>query len=136
MIRKLCPSSRIVLCPVLPTKRSDWTNRGRCFNDFLFNYVNSSNGRVVNINFGEFCDNSTGLLSDKFGKYWQPEDPLHLGSAGIRMLASKIRHCVYGSATSNRSYSSVLQGNTSDASRSRLSRHGTAKLGHSSLAPS
>ena len=111
-IRKLCPSSRLVLCPVLPTKRSDWTNRACCFNGFLFEYANRSNGKITTMNAGGFCNNNSGLLADELGLYWKPDDPLHLGSRGIRVLANMIRHCVYGSATTGRSYSSVLVGNT------------------------
>ena len=103
---------------------------------FMLSVNHESNGKIITMNTGEFCNLNSGLLADEQGKFWKPEDPLHLGSSGIRLLASKIRQCVYSSATTGRSYSSVLRGNASDASRSRLSHHGTAKLGQSSLAPS
>ena len=128
IIRRLCPRSKLVLCPILPTKRMDWTNRARCFNGFVSSYVNQSNGNVLTMNPGEFCDKS-GMLADCLGKYWKPDDPLHLGSSGIRLLASKIRHCVYASATSGRSYSSVLGGSTSGASRYGHTHHGGVEHG-------
>ena len=52
------------------------------------------------------------------GRYWNPEDQLHLGSKGIGLLVRLIRRMVYDSVISPsrmyREYSSVVQGNGVD----------------------
>ena len=106
----LCPNSKVVVSPILPTKRHDWNKRAMYFNSLLFKYANTIRHRFTTLRFGMFVDGNTGLLCDILGSYWNPDDPLHLGSKGIRALARLIREQVYSSrVTSNISYSDMLQ---------------------------
>ena len=44
--------------------------------------------------------------------YWDPSDPLHLGSNGIRSLVSIVSQCVFSSGVSGLSYSDALTGHS------------------------
>ena len=70
------------MSPILPTKSQDWNKRAAYFNKLLFKFCNGSNGKVIAHNFSSFCDEYGNLRSD-MGKYWDPSDPLQLGSNGI-----------------------------------------------------
>ena len=77
----------------------------------MFNFCNGSNGKVIAHNFSGFCDEYGNLRSD-MGKYWDPSDPLHLGSNGIRSLVNIVRQCVFSSGVSGLSYSDALTGHS------------------------
>ena len=112
----LCPSSKLFVSPILPTKSKDWNRRAICFNRNLFEYCNNSNGKFVALNFSEFSDEYGNLRND-MGKFWNPSDPLHLGSKGISTLVKIVRHCVYSSGTTTLSYSAALSGHGVSGSR-------------------
>ena len=61
------------------------------------------------LNFNEFSDQYGNLRND-FGKFWNPSDPVHLGSNGIRTLVKIVRQAVFGSGISTMSYSDALSG--------------------------
>ena len=77
--------------------------------------------KFVALNFNEFCDNYN-KLSDDMGKFWNTNDPLHLGSKGISTLVKIIRKHVYSSvivpSPHVRDYSAVIRGHS-------VSREGT-----------
>ena len=107
----LCPTAKLFVSPILPTKSQDWNKRAVYFNKLLFNFCNGSNGKVIAHNFSGFCDEYGNLRSD-MGKYWDPSDPLHLGSNGIRSLVNIVRQCVFSSGVSGLSYSGALTGHS------------------------
>ena len=125
-ISVLCPESRVFVSPILPTKSQMWNQRAEYFNKLLFAYMNQSM-KFVALNFNEFCDNDN-KLSDDMGKFWNKNDPLHLGSKGISTLVKIIRHHVYSSvivpSPHVRDYSAVICGHS--VSRENAS-HGAAE---------
>ena len=136
IIRTLCPKSKLVVSPILPTKDREWNTRALYFNKLLFDYENKSNGKVKTHDFNGFCD-FTGKLSESMGRYKKPSDPLHLGSSGIRLFVKLIRDCVYKSdhVTSDRLFNDVVRGKNSGVSRVRNSHRGVAEQSQSSFAP-
>ena len=135
IIRTLCPKSKLVVSPILPTKDREWNVRALYFNKLLFDYENKSNGKITTHDFNGFCD-FTGKLSESMGRFKKPSDPLHLGSSGIRLLVKLIRDCVYKSnqVTSDRLFNDVVRGNNSGVSRVRNSHRGVAEQSQSSFA--
>ena len=128
----LCPTSKLFVSPILPTKSKDWNRRAVCFNQMLFDFCNDSNGKFVALNFSEFCDEHGNLRND-MGKFWNPSDPLHLGSRGISTLVKTIRQGVFSSNVTSVSYSDTLSGHSvSNTSSSHVAAHS----GHPQFAPS
>ena len=107
-IRKLCPNSRISVCHLLPTKNDTYNRKVKDFNSDISNYVRCSGYSINEIKFDCFAD-SNGRLRNKYGRYFRPSDPLHLGSSGIYMLGGIIRKVVLGHRTDSRLYSQVAQ---------------------------
>lgn len=128
-ISVLCPSAKLFVSPILPTKSQEWNRRALHFNRLLFDFCNESNGRIVAPNFNDFCDQFGNLRND-MGKYWNPSDPLHLGSKGISTLVKIIRQCVFSSSVNTLSYSNAITGH----SVSNRSGHVVAQSGHPGLA--
>ncbi len=117
-IMTLCSNAKIVVSPILPTKRSDWNNRALHFNRLLFEYSNSLHRRFETLSFGSFVDERTGFLRDDLGLYWNPRDPLHLGHQGVLALVKLIREQVFNNKISyNRKYSDTVQGSTASEGR-------------------
>ena len=110
-ITVLCPNSKLFVSPILPTKSQDWNQRAVHFNKILFDYCNDSNGKVVALNFSDFSDQYGNLRTD-MGKYWNPSDPLHLGSKGITSLVQIIRQSVFNGNITSLPYSNVLSGHS------------------------
>ncbi|MCP4459303.1 MAG: hypothetical protein GY816_14980, partial [Cytophagales bacterium] len=113
-IRVLCPKSRLVVSPILPTRSQELNNRAKYFNSLLFEFNDSlSYNGFTTLNFNVFADRF-GNLRSELGRYWNQEDQLHLGSQGISLLVRMIREKVYNStispARSYRPYNSVVQG--------------------------
>ena len=106
-ICELCPSSRINVSPILPTRLEHLNGKARMFNDLLFNYINNVNTRVGSLNFDRFLDQN-GLLDRRFCRYRDQSDPIHLGSTGILTLASLISSKVFKSTVDGRLYSNVI----------------------------
>ena len=73
------PTSKLFVSPILSTKSKHWNRLSVCLNQMLFDFCNDSNGELVALNFSEFCDKHGNILND-IGKFWNPSDPLHLGS--------------------------------------------------------
>ncbi len=129
MSYQFCVQSQDV-SPILPTKCSKWNLKATDFNRLLFGYEATS-GKFTTLSFGGFVDNNTGLLRGDMGRFNSPDDVLHLGSHGIRTLVKLIRDQVYSSKiSSNRLYSSALQGHT--AAEGRQS-HGASRPRRTSL---
>ena len=104
-ICELCPSSRITVSPILPTKM-EWLNvRGRQFNKLLFEHLYFVNPRVASLNFSGFCDNFR--LREDMGRWNQPDDYIHLGSTGIFTLSRLIIDRVFKSSVDGRKFSQV-----------------------------
>ena len=106
-ICQLCPSARINVSPILPTRLHHLNKKALLFNSLLFNYVNSCNPRVGNLDFTVFLDNEFMLLDRRFCRYQNQSDPIHLGSTGIFTLARIIRDKV-NSPIDGRSFRDVL----------------------------
>ena len=110
-IMTLCPNAKIVVSPILPTKRHDLNARGMHFNRCLFDFENCSENRFSTLKFSVFRDPTTGCLGNRLGRYWNPEDALHLGSNGIRILVQLMRDQIYSSTvSSNKTYKAALTG--------------------------
>ena len=137
IIQKLCPKSKIVVSPILPTKDLDLNKRAMFFNSLLFEYEKNSSTQFTTHDFNVFLD-SSGKLSDYMGRFKKPSDSLHLGANGILTLVKLIRTCVYGSdkVKSNRSYTDVVKSNISDVSGVGVSPHGVVEHSPSSSATS
>ena len=117
----ICPDSKIVVAPILPTKRDDWNARGIHFNQCLFEFENLCEKRFSTLDYRVFRDPSTGWLRSDLGSYWRPEDELHLGSRGIRVLVGMIRNHVFSSKiSSNKTFSAALSGRSASGSGTGL----------------
>ena len=109
-ICELCPTSRITVSPILPTKLNWLNERGLHFNRLLFNYVNNVNNRVGTLNFTIFC-NKDNLLDNSMGRYNDEVDKVHLGSTGIFTLSQLVSKKVFSRAIDGRLFSSVVPNN-------------------------
>ena len=105
-ICSLCPQSKIVVSPILPTK-IDWLNqRALEFNQYLFEYLSIVD--IKNLNFNIFLDANWDKLDNSFGCY-NSSDKIHLGRNGIRTLAKLIKDAVLKRGTDGRSFASVTR---------------------------
>ena len=93
-IQKLCPKSRLVISPILPTKSRELNNRAGRFNSFLRDYVINFNSQIKLLNGMEFLSRQ-GLLAEELGVYKKPYDEIHLGKHGIRLLAKTIKEGIF-----------------------------------------
>ena len=105
-ICQLCPTSRVNVSPILPTRLQHLNQKAIVFNKTLFNYINTCNSKIGSLDFSGFLDESQTLLDKRFCRY-QNEDPVHLGSTGIFTLASIIRAKV-NSPVDGRMYRDVI----------------------------
>ena len=129
----VCPNSKIVVSPILPTKRSDWNDRAVHFNKLLFKYRTFTCDRFNTLKFGCFVDQSTGELKADLGRYWNSSDPLHLGHAGVLVLAKLIREQIFSSRIHSRmTYSEAAGGAGASA---RAGGYGAAGGSLADLAP-
>ena len=115
------------MSPILPTRNSKLNERAVKFNHMLFNFLAEDirGEGVRSLNLSEFVDAQTGLLCENLrvwdsrsGSYYN-KDILHIGKAGIRLLARCVRNGVLNKFTTSRSYSDALTNNT----RGHLSQH-------------
>ena len=104
-ISELCPSSRITVSPILPTKMGWLNERGQHFNTLLFKHLYFVNPRVASLSFSVFCENN--MLSEAMGRWNQPDDYIHLGSTGIFTLSRLIVDRVFKSPVDGRKFSQV-----------------------------
>lgn len=115
-IKNMCPSSSIVVNPILPTKNQRLNDRVLQFHSMLFEFLaNDPRAEgVCSTNFSEFVDCEQGVLKEEYGvrdkntKGFSKRDILHVGKLGIRLLASIVRDSVYFKKITSRSYSSTL----------------------------
>ena len=111
-LRNLCPYSRAIVSPILPTKIKELNNRAIQFNRFIFNCVNKFWSKL---DFNCFVNNS-GLLDDNFGRRYNVNtgfrDRLHLGMLGISRLGLLFRDAILGKSgkVNGRSYIDVVRG--------------------------
>ena len=109
LVAKLCPKSRLVVSPILPTKDCELKAKAKDFNEMLFSFEDSTQ-KFTTLNFNCFCD-MNGILLDYMGCNNKPSDLLHLGSLGIRKLAKLIKDCVkVRKVRQGHSYASVTKG--------------------------
>ena len=110
-IKQLCPYSRIIISPILPTKIRALNLRAEEFNIMM---MSCRNIFWSHLNFSSFLG-PDGLLENNFGRFFRintgKRDRIHLGRLGIARLALLIREAVLypGKVTGNRSYSSIVR---------------------------
>ena len=102
IIRNLCPHSKILVSPILPTAIPALNHRALLFNKLLFSKPNW----FTTLDFNLFCG-ADGNLMTIYRCYNNPRDKIHLGSLGIQILTSKAKHCL--SLLDNRSYASAVR---------------------------
>ena len=103
-IQRLCPSSRIIISPILPTNIPELNHRALIFNKLLF----SIRENVTFLDFNSFCGRDSRLL--KIYRCCNNEyDNIHLGALGIRILESKLINAL--KYINSRSYATVLRNN-------------------------
>ena len=111
LVRKLCPTSRLIISPILPTKDQKLSSKALDFNEMLFCFEDSAQ-YFQTLNFNSFSD-MNGILLNSMGCHNTPNDILHLGSQGIRKLVKLIKDCIKVRKVSlGRSYASTLKGAT------------------------
>ena len=91
-LRGLCPFTKVILMPVLPTRIRAMNNNIMAFNRLVGRWVNSQADKyIVNPFVHEFLD--TG---DLLGRKWVREgDDIHLGAAGLCKFISIIKNNIY-----------------------------------------
>ena len=113
MIRYVNPKCNILVCPVLPTKHTDFNFKANIFNKLIFNdLLQSSCYAVPVLGFVELLDRDSGFLS---GRLSYDGDALHLNPAGGRILALKIKRAMFLRKLSkgmhgSRSYANAVSG--------------------------
>ena len=111
LVRKLCPKSRVIVSPILPTKDRQLTAKALDFNEMLFCFENDTQN-FKTLNFNSFCD-MNGILYDSMGCHNKPSDMLHLGSQGIKQLVKLIKDCIkVRKVRQGSSYASITKGVT------------------------
>lgn len=109
-IRELCPFAKLVVSPVLPTKLQWLNEKALHFNRLLFNFITSNPSLCVGtLDFNDFCDSQNGLLADTFGRYFNKDDNIHLGSSGIFKLSRLISDKIFHSPVDGRNFSDVAR---------------------------
>ena len=101
-IRSLCPHSKIVVSPIPPIAILVLNKRAIAFNKLLL----SQKRFFSTMDFNMFCG-PDGKLTDIYRCYNNVGDEIHFGSLGIKILTSKIKHCM--SHLDHRSYASAAK---------------------------
>ena len=101
-IRTLCPHSKVIVSPIPPTAIPALNHRAIMFNKLLF----SQRNWFTTLNLNMFCGND-GKLMKIYRCYNNEHDRIHLGSLGIQILTSKVKHCL--SFLDSRSYASAAR---------------------------
>ena len=86
-IRSLCPYSKMIVSPVLPTAIPTINKRALIFNRLLF----SQRNWFTTLDFNLFCGHD-GNLMNIYRCYNNRNDRIYLGSLGMSILSSKARH--------------------------------------------
>ena len=109
-IKQICPSNRIIISPVMPTKIRELNDTAKQFNYRIFSCKNKF---WDCLRFDSFLGEN-GLLDDNLGRYFSAvtgrRDRIHLGKLGISRLSLMIREAVLypRQVVDRRSYSSVV----------------------------
>ena len=125
-IRRLCPYSRIIVSPILPTKIRALNDRARNFNSFIFSCVNKF---WYLLDFDTFLDDRLDLLDNNFGRYFNVStgrrDRIHLGRLGISKLSLLIKEAVLlpRYMVGHQSYASVTRNHTTHSSSHNTGAH-------------
>ena len=92
------PKSKVFICPILPTKDTGKIQRVHLMNGGISRLSDKYSNIVLMENYYQIFLGETETLSPRLGRYYQGEpnerDDVHLGNAGIRLLARCIKHCV------------------------------------------
>ncbi len=104
-IRRLCPKAKIAVSPILPTKSPYLNRKAILFNKILFTY-SKANPSIGTLDFNCFCDKSNNL-SEKFGRYLNQSDSIHLGSTGIFVLSRLIARKLFSNPVDGRLYRDI-----------------------------
>ena len=120
-ICELCPTSRVTVSPILPTKLGWLNERALYFNKLLFDYANYANPRVGTLHFKIFCKNN--VLSNIMGLYNKPDDMIHLGSTGIFTLSRLITNKIFKNPVDGRQFNHVVAGSMPNNRPTRLHVH-------------
>ena len=92
------PSSRIYICPILPTKDGNKIPKVFRMNQGIVNFVEKHKRFMLMDNYFDLFADRRGIMDVMLGRFKQgkplDEDDLHLGSSGIRLLAQCMKHCV------------------------------------------
>ena len=103
-IQRLCPHSRIIISPILPTNVPKLNHRALIFNKLIF----SIRENVTLLDFNSYCGRD-GRLLKRYRCYNNAYDNIHLGAVGIRILEHKLIDALKHVDT--RSCASVLRNN-------------------------
>ena len=122
-ISKTCRSScKIIFSPILPTKLPHLNQKAKMFNQLIFDYINRVNPRIGCLDFNCFLDDSD-LLSDRFGRFHDKTDAIHLGSTGIFTLSRVIIEKIRGNLVDGRMFNDVVSANIPNSRRYSSSRN-------------
>ena len=101
-IRLLCPNSKLIVSPILPTGVPALNERARLFTNLLYRGPQW----FELLDFRVFCGNDDRLIQ-RYRCYGNPHDRIHLGRAGIELLKDTLVSRI--SKVDTRSYNTVLQ---------------------------
>ena len=90
-IRQLCPSTKVFIVPVLPSRIPNMNANIRLYNELINEMLHSCFPDVWFQGIYSFVD-MHGLLSPRLCR---PNDKIHLGSRGIAKLVTYIKTCVF-----------------------------------------
>lgn len=110
-IKTLCRGTKIVICPILPTRSPEINRKARYFNQFIWNDLVPNNWGISYVwGFDEFLDYMGNLNSDLA----KPHDALHLNNIGARTLGRLIKRHFFptplASYVSNKTYAHAASG--------------------------
>lgn len=92
------PQSKVFLCPILPTKDPGKIQRVNLMNGGITKISHKYNNVYLMENYFDIFTYETETLNPRLGRFYQgapnDRDDVHLGNAGIRLLARCIKHCV------------------------------------------
>ena len=97
-IRKINPTCRLFVCPVLPTRDTIINNRVRTFNKLIHNDLMKAGLKIYFVEgFSSFVDFSSGLLKESLFDKRSKTDALHINDAGYCILVSCIKRAIRSS---------------------------------------
>ena len=127
-LMKAYPRSKVFICPILPTKDTGKIQRVNLMNRGITELSQKYSNINLMENYYDIFTTDLETLSPHLGRYYRgapnERDDVHLGNAGIRLLARCIKHCVLNRKGSVLSFG---QGPTRGGERvstdSRVSHH-------------